>query len=125
MKDIYPIYLPGYVAEALVLKHAREEFEEHKRFGMSSRNKYEYSARVLENGDVALGVRYSFDDGYCMGAGSALTKTVRPYGEAELTAIKRNKMMLMAAVAYEESEEQKRTRAIQARARKMFPEEFE
>lgn len=124
MKDIYPIYLPDYVAEALVLKHAREEFDEHRRFA-SSRSKYEYSARVLENGDVALGVRYSFDDGYCMGAGSALTKTVRPYGEAELTAIKRGKMMLMAVVAYEESEEQKRTRAIQARARKMFPEEFE
>jgi len=125
MKNIYPIYLPDRTARDLVQRFAHAEYEENTRYHSHS-YRYEFSANVLESGDVELRVWYSFDEGYVMGSGNAFTKTVRPYNDADLLAIKRNKMMHLAAAAYEESEEQKRMKAILATAKQMFPnEEFQ
>ena len=118
--SLFPIYLPERTAMNLVSKFAQAELNEHKRNSFTSRNSYEYHGKVLENGDVEVYVRYSFDDGYCMGCGTAFEKTIRPYDEAMLSEVKRQRMMQLAEMAYEAAEEVKRQKAITALAKKMF-----
>jgi hypothetical protein len=121
--NIFPIYLSDYRAETLVMKHARTEFDEQSRF-QSSRTKYTFSASLTENGDVALRVGYSFDDGFCMGSGSLFTKTIRPYDADEVQAFKKEKMLQIATGVYQAEQLSKERAAIMKIAKKMFKGEI-
>lgn len=124
MKSIFPIYLATSKAEHLVMKHAQDEFLEGSRFHSRS-YRYEYSAKVLENGDVELHVHYSFDEGFCMGSGGLLDKTIHPYTVHQLAEIKRAKMLSIAAAKYEAQQMEKRVAAILEMATEMFKGEFD
>lgn len=120
---IFPIHLSDYRAESLVRKYARNEFDEESRF-QSSRTQYSYSATLSENGEVKLHVHYSFDDGFCMGSGSLLNKTIQPYSAEEVETLKREKMMQLAACIYEQEQNAKHKAAILKIAKKMFKDQI-
>lgn len=122
--EIYPINLPDHVAKKLVMSHAMSEFENasHRHYRNS---RLGFSARLYADGNVALHVHYSFDDGFCMGSGGLLDKTIRPYNETELQAIKRKRILYIATQIHAQREEEKRRLEIEAIAHEVFKGEFE
>lgn len=114
--EIYPFSLGPLAAEALVLKHARSEFEEKTRWH-TARAEYDFSADVHENGEVKLRVWYSDFDGFCHSGGGLLNKVVRPFNDEYLASLKDSRMTSIARMAYlarKEREEEQEIRKIKA-----------
>lgn len=119
--DIYPIYLPDYVAENLVLRHARKEFEDSTRFD-GNNAEYDFNAYIEENGDVKIWVRYHTDNGFIKSCGSYCQKTIRPYTQKQLVEYKKRQMFEIAEVEYFKRLREKELKDIEKIQKEIFGE---
>lgn len=97
--NIYPISLGAMLAEALVMKHARTEFDEATRWH-TARAEYDFSADVQENGDVKLWVGYNDFNGFCHSGGGLFSKIIRPFSVKEMAELKEMRMTAIAEAEY-------------------------
>lgn len=115
--QIYPISLSNHAAKRLVMTHARPEWDDAFHRSSAVNTFYGY---VQENGDVKVHVHYSFDDGYVSGGGTLFEKTIHPFNEDELKALKRGEMLRLAAEEYEKRRREKEEKEILKLAVAMF-----
>lgn len=120
---IYPIHLPESTARSLVSRHFANEFSDIKRFVYGS-TEYEFSAEVLETGDVNVRVWHKFDNGFAIGSGTLLAKTFRPYDSDQLELLKQKRMFQLATDEFNRRQTEQEMQQIMTIAKEMFGNDF-
>ena len=122
MKNIYPIYLSERTARELCAKHCQAEFREGTRYHPTFwRVDYDFTAKLLKNGEVEVWVHYDYNDGFCMAAGNVLNKTIKPFDAEQIAHIVDGEKFRQAKIAYDERKRKQEERAIRKLMGKMFP----
>lgn len=122
--NIYPIELTDSRARMIIAsdREARSELAVAMKHDTENAE-YEYSGKLMENGDVEVSVWCSDDDGFAQTAGTIFSKTMRPFNSEQIEMMVDDQKTRLAAEEYSRREEERVRNEIRKIRAEMFGDE--
>ena len=109
--NIFPIYLQEGHVKKLIKTHFVTEFEASIRY-MYCDTLFNYHGYLNEDGTVNLYVRYEYDNGFVMSAGTCFSKEEKILSQEAIERLVKQQMYDLAEAEYERRQSEIRERRI-------------